>query len=158
MTLDGVIVDFNKFSRECIGIRPEDWELDKKLKRDFWKAVGRWTKEGNKFFEIMDPMPDAHILWDYIKEYHPVILSATGFVANGKYEKRAWVTKHLGGTAGGMALLVRSASDKAEYAAPNHILIDDRAKAIDPWVAAGGIGILHTSALDTIEQLKKLGV
>jgi hypothetical protein len=28
----------------------------------------------------------------------------------------------------------------------------------DEWRAAGGIGILHTSAADTIQQLKKLGL
>lgn len=156
--LDGVMVDFNKFAKDCIGIRPTDWELDKGIKRDFWKAVGKWVKDGKKFFEDMEPMADANILWGHIKKYHPTILSATGFVNNAKVEKRAWVTKHLGSTAGGMALLVRSASDKAQYAAPNHILIDDREKAIDPWVAAGGIGILHTSALETIKQLKKLGL
>ena len=49
-------------------------------------------------------------------------------------------------------------ADKHEYAAPNHILIDDRDKAILPWREAGGIGILHTSANDTIAQLKELGL
>ena len=44
------------------------------------------------------------------------------------------------------------------YAAPNHILIDDRESNIDQWRAAGGIGILHTSASNTIQQLKKLGL
>lgn len=106
----------------------------------------------------MDPMEDAFELWDHIKEYFPTILSATGHVPNAKEEKRDWVGRHLGDTTAGMALFVRSASDKAQYAAPNHILIDDRPKAIEPWIEAGGIGILHTSAADTIEQLKKLGI
>jgi len=35
---------------------------------------------------------------------------------------------------------------------------DDRESNIDQWRAAGGIGILHTSASDTIRQLKKLGL
>jgi len=35
-------------------------------------------------------------------------------------------------------------------------LIDDRQKNIDAWVEAGGIGIVHTSAANTIEQLKAL--
>jgi hypothetical protein len=47
---------------------------------------------------------------------------------------------------------------KAAYAKPNHILIDDREKSIQPWREAGGIGILHTSAADTISQLQKLGL
>jgi hypothetical protein len=47
---------------------------------------------------------------------------------------------------------------KAEYAEPNAILIDDQPKSIDPFIAAGGIGILHTSAANTIKELKKLGL
>ena len=42
--------------------------------------------------------------------------------------------------------LTRTARQKAAYAAPNHILIDDKMKAIKPWREAGGIGILHADA------------
>jgi len=38
------------------------------------------------------------------------------------------------------------------------ILIDDSIKKIDPWNANGGIGILHTSASNTISKLKELGL
>ena len=48
--------------------------------------------------------------------------------------------------------------NKKNYANANSILIDDMQKNIDQWRAAGGIGILHTSAASTIEQLKKLGL
>ena len=40
----------------------------------------------------------------------------------------------------------------------NAILIDDFASNIKRWEAAGGIGILHKNANDTIQQLKKLGL
>ena len=39
---------------------------------------------------------------------------------------------------------------------PN-ILIDDYMKNIREWEAAGGIGILHTDASSTINDLKKVG-
>ena len=42
--------------------------------------------------------------------------------------------------------------------APNHILIDDRLSNIEQWRSQGGIGILHTSAVNTIQQLKELGL
>jgi hypothetical protein len=106
----------------------------------------------------MDPMPDAFVLWDHIKKYGPIILSATGHVHTAPTEKREWVKRHLGITAAATAILVSSAADKARYATPGSILIDDRAKAIDPWIAAGGIGILHTSAEDTIAKLKEMGL
>jgi hypothetical protein len=37
-------------------------------------------------------------------------------------------------------------------------LIDDRADNIQRWKDAGGVGVLHTSAADTIQQLKELGL
>jgi len=58
----------------------------------------------------------------------------------------------------GVKLTLAQAYLKKNYAAPNHILIDDRESNIDQWRAAGGIGILHTSAAGTIQQLKKLGL
>ena len=53
-------------------------------------------------------------------------------------------------------IVVRKSPDKAQYAHPKAILIDDRMKSIEPWRAAGGIGILHTSAEDTIAQLQSI--
>ena len=43
---------------------------------------------------------------------------------------------------------------KHKYAAPNHVLIDDREDIIKDWEDKGGIGILHTSTKNTIECLK----
>ena len=52
--------------------------------------------------------------------------------------------------------MVSKSPDKAEYAHPYSILIDDREKSIDPWRTKGGIGILHTSAEETIAQLQAI--
>ena len=41
---------------------------------------------------------------------------------------------------------------------PEDILIDDREKTIREWRNLGGTGILHVSAEETLEELKKLGV
>ena len=154
--LDGVMVDFSQFCEDNIGHHPRDWELDRNVKKAFWKGVDKWVREGNPFFSAMNPMPDAHELWMHIAKYQPTILSATGHVKNADSEKRAWVHQHLGATV--PVILTFAALDKAKYAAKNHILIDDREKAIAPWRQHGGIGILHTSAHDTIQQLKALGL
>jgi hypothetical protein len=53
----------------------------------------------------------------------------------------------------GTQLILRSAKHKKDFAEPNAILIDDRKDNIDGWIDAGGIGILHTSAEETIEIL-----
>jgi hypothetical protein len=44
------------------------------------------------------------------------------------------------------------------FAGPERILIDDMEQTIREWNNAGGIGIHHTSASNTISQLKKLGL
>ena len=62
--------------------------------------------------------------------------------------------KHLPGT----KLILSPAKLKQKYAAPNHILIDDKPSNIEEWRSQGGIGILHTSATNTISQLKELGL
>ena len=49
--------------------------------------------------------------------------------------------------------------EKIQYCkGPEDILIDDYAKNIREWQAAGGTAILHTSAESTLEQLKELGI
>ena len=50
------------------------------------------------------------------------------------------------------------ASQKQQFSGENQILIDDRVDNIEQWKSKGGIGILHTSASDTIKQLKELGL
>ncbi len=155
--LDGVLVDFVKLARQWV----PGWEEDnvpgrsKKLDGQLWGRIGGRSKKGIAFWGQMDPMPDAMELWHYIKKYNPEILSATGHVGNPIPEKQEWVKKHLGDVP---VHLVQKAVLKAQYAAPGFVLIDDKRKAIDPWIAAGGIGILHTSAADTIRQLKELGL
>lgn len=56
--------------------------------------------------------------------------------------KAEWVEKQWGKW-GLQDLIICRAGDKQFFARPNHILVDDRQKNIDEWVAAGGIGILH---------------
>lgn len=48
------------------------------------------------------------------------------------------------------------AKDKQYHCEVGDILIDDSSINIEQWRARGGIGILHTSTDDTIEQLRKL--
>jgi len=153
--LDGVLVNFNKFAKEEFGIVVGD-EMDKQTSKDFWKKANKLTKDGKLFFGAMEPMDDAFVLWDYVKKYNPVILSATGNMKTAADEKREWVKRYLGDQFAKTAIFVKSAEDKCKYSASDSILIDDRSKAIDPWIDAGGIGVLHTSAKNTIRQLKEL--
>lgn len=157
---DGVLVDFEKRALELAGYAPDRDPQNKQLRRDFWKVVAQHVrKPGNTFFESMDKMQDADELYEYVKHHPHFILSATGnHFDSASNEKRNWVRKNYGHDLANYAIFVRDAKDKATYATPRRILIDDRRKAIDPWIEAGGIGILHKSASRTVAQLKELGI
>jgi hypothetical protein len=158
--MDGVICDFLHLANKITGMQMQEGDLDvadKGLKNEFWKRVINYVKTGQEFFGAMQPMPDAHVLWNYISRHPHFILTAAGTrIPNADPEKRAWIARHFSPTV--RVEVVDSAKAKSRFATPTTILIDDRAKAIDPWIVAGGIGILHTSAASTIAQLKKLGL
>ena len=157
--IDGVLSDFAGKVSEMLGEPLIDgkYDTDPEYKKRMWKAVGKYQKEGGELWYELDLMPDAMELWNYIKKYNPEILSAGGNPQHkAEGQKHRWIAKHFGPNV--KVNVTRLAADKAQYAAPNHILIDDKEKALGPWRAAGGIGILHTTAADTIRQLKDLGL
>ena len=150
--MDGVLTDFDKsFEKYSKGIPPREYE--KKFGKDgFWKLIDGEGKVG--FWVGMPWMEDAKQYWDYIKDYDVELLSSPSRSETSRLGKRLWVRNNMPG----IKLTLAQAYNKKNYAEPNHILIDDRESNIDQWRAAGGIGILHTSAADTIQQLKKLGL
>lgn len=163
--LDGVLAAFSKgMSKavyevygEVIAHNEDEYERNKEYQKKMWKACWEYQSRGGELWYELDLMPDAMDLWNYIKHHNPQILSATGhkkFGAEG--QKRRWVPEKFGD--GIVVNLTFSASEKAIYAAPNRILIDDKLKAINPWEEAGGIGVHHTSAVDSIRKLKALGI
>lgn len=156
--MDGVVADFVKGVMKIVpDYNDEQYLKDPKYIKLMWKIIGEYSASGGRLWAELDMMPDAMVLWNYISKYPTTeILSASGKPSYGAADqKHEWVNKHLGNV---KTNLVRQSKEKAGWAAPNHILIDDMPKSIDPWVAAGGIGILHTSAADTINKLKELGL
>lgn len=152
--LDGVMADLDKHVKEVTG--KTFLEL-RATGTGFTEFVKNEREQGNTVFDTLDKMPDADQLWNYIVKYEPTVLTATGWPQEkAAAEKIRWVHENLHGF--DEILYVTSGKDKRKYAAPNHILIDDRDKAILPWREAGGIGIRHTSAAETIRELQKLGL
>lgn len=47
--------------------------------------------------------------------------------------------------------------DKPRYAAPGHVLVDDRLKTREVWEAAGGDFVHHVNAAPSIAALERLG-
>ena len=156
--MDGVIADFVKGITKILDHKYDErrYKSDPRYRKQMWKAVADYSAKGGKLWLELPVMHDAMVLWNYIKDHNPEILSATGKPGYGADpQKREWIKTKI--DADVKVNLVRQAKEKATYAREGDILIDDQPKAIDPWVAAGGTGILHTSAAKTIEQLKKLG-
>ena len=147
--MDGVLVDFEKGYEDLTGQNIRGQHVSGGP--NFWDPI---TKAGAQFWIKLPWMADGKQLWEYIKQYTPVLLSAPSREESSKIGKYVWVKREMPGT----KLILRSAERKQEFATPQSILIDDRKDNIDRWKEAGGIGIYHTSAADTIQQLKKLGL
>ena len=147
--MDGVIVDFEGGYEDLTGrnIRGQHIKGD----AAFWQPI---SDAGEDFWVNLEWMKDGKQLWDYIKPYSPKLLSAPSREQSSRTGKEKWVAEHLPN----VPLLLKAADQKQLYASPKSILIDDRVDNIKRWNDAGGIGIHHTSASNTIEQLKKLGL
>lgn len=149
---DGVIADMNGYSKTVLGRTIEEFQP----KGKFWSAMQHHDKTVSKWFRSLPKMSDADALMSFLfgNFAHVKILTASGHVPHDvKEQKIEWYAEHYPNVE---CIVVRKSPDKAEYAHPKSVLIDDRSKSIDPWRAAGGIGILHTSAEDTILQLRTI--
>lgn len=147
--LDSVLVDFTKGYIDLTGKEPPSYE-SKFDKKEFWRPI---DKSGGEFWSNLEWMEDGHELWNFIAPYNPEILSSPSNSQTSVVGKEEWMIKNLPG----VKLNLEQSEKKQVYAEPNAILIDDRDTIIERWNNAGGIGILHTSAENTIKQLKELG-
>ena len=145
LDMDGVLADFNK----------------EYLKHDPQKADRKRFRSAvidDKIFEKLDFMPDTQELLNHVSKLHDVkieILTSMGthdpFQGNAaKEQKLTWLEKH---NIPYRANFVRSKSEKAQYATPTSILIDDSPGCIGPFIEKGGHGILHHKASETIRIL-----
>ena len=149
--MDGVVADFDTGVDEMIGGKFKD---------------ERWEELPDDFFYKLPPMKDAKRLWNFIGKLNPFMLTAIPTHKRGKIADRAgadkakWMLKHFNVEKNSMRAVSRR--DKKQFAKdgrdrrPN-ILIDDHEQNIAEFRKAGGIGIHHTSAANTIKQLKAIG-
>lgn len=141
--LDSVLVDFD---RGCYNIFKK---FPKEIPdRIMWPVMAK-TKD---FFYNLHFMPDGKELWNFVKEYDPSILTGCPWGNWGPEQKIRWVADKLGKD---IPIFTTMSKLKYQWSGENCILVDDRETARDPWEAVGGIFILHTTAEDSIKQLKK---
>ena len=149
--MDGVLADFEKGIKDLIGGKFSD---------------ARWNELPDDFFLQLEPMSDAQQLWDFIGNYNPFVLTDIQRSSRGPISKRAtedktrFMKRWFGVSSDKMYPVMRA--DKMRFAKdgrdgrPN-LLIDDHIKNIAQFSSAGGIGVRHTSASNTIKQLKEIG-
>ena len=156
--LDGVLADFIHGLNNLLNkdYSEEKYNSNPKYRKEMWDAVNEYSRKGGKLWAELKLMSDAKELWDYVEKYNPEILSSCGGDDGARKQKPIWVEQHFGKNI--KVNIVDKSILKYKHATPDSILIDDSKKSIDPWVAAGGIGILHTSTKNTINELKKLGL
>ena len=149
--MDGVVADFTTYTTNLLGhaFSDDDWDS---LPVDV--------------FLQLPPMADAHILWNYIKQFDPFMLTAVPRESRGPVAKRAWkdktrwMKKHFRLPSERMRIVLRK--NKKNFAKdgrdgrPN-LLIDDHLGNVREFKAAGGIGVHHIDARTTITKLKKIG-
>jgi hypothetical protein len=167
--MDGVLADFDKGYKDLTGMATH--HADTQGKTEFWKIFRDSLKEKGmsekEYWASLDWMPDGKKYWDYIKKYNPYVLTAPSVnfdaPADQRYspeynESMQGKTEWSQRLSNMRKMYFASAKNKVKFARPDSILIDDRKDTIDAWNSAGGIGIFHTSAEDTIKQLQDLGL
>lgn len=148
--MDGVIADFYKRYHDMFNIAPEDARYKEQFAGNFPKFIE--TQQ----FSTLDLMPDARELMNFLDglDITKEILSSTArddVYAEISMQKHRWLATH---NIIYKANFVPGKQHKYKYATPNSIIIDDTRSVIEDWNKAGGIGILHKNAKETIEILK----
>ena len=142
--MDGVLANFYGRVQELTGKKSPE-------KKELWAAVNKEPE----FFTNLDPFKDTvsfmNVLIDQGHNVH--ILTATGNnFSDVMAQKMKFFQKHCSLCPVDKIHFVKSGLDKTHYASPSSILIDDNEKVIEAWKAAGGIGILHNTARETINK------
>jgi 5'(3')-deoxyribonucleotidase len=147
---DGVLADFESTCSRMLGLKVWNTDEGHKLYDEHKREL-----TAKHMFRQMNPLPDAWKLVDYCMNsgIHTEILTAAGTVNRTivVQDKIDWIREHI--HPNWIVIPTFKGSQKAAFAHKKSVLIDDRSRNIDCWVEAGGIGILHKTADQTIKEL-----
>ena len=161
--MDGVLVNMDKGFKDISGgLSPKDYEA-KNGKHSFWTLVSKYPN----FWINLEPLPDAKILWNYIKNNFknpaPVILSAGDEQKNPTIgiQKEKWIRRHIDSKV--QVIIADKGINKPNYiiASPVstiHILLDDTQENIDAWKNSGDnrVGLPHKNAAESIKLIQDI--
>jgi hypothetical protein len=148
---DGVLLDFERLGRAILGMDTKLFEKTYGSKR-FWGELRDYRQNGKGFFECLELMSDAMVLFNAVKHTKPHILTGApgGTWAPEQKLRRAAVlfprTK----------VIVCLSRDKIRHIEkPGDFLVDDTLTHRHLWEDGGGVFIHHTSARESIAALQE---
>ena len=158
--MDGVLADFDRGVLELCGMEALDQETRSPAEDDLmWEAI----RKVDHFYDKLELMPGAKKMFDAVygtfgdcceiltgipKEKRGIVTAAE--------DKICWMKRILSDQ---VKVNVCYRAEKIEKCTgPETVLIDDLEKNIREWQDAGGTGILHRSAEETMKELKKRGI
>ena len=151
--MDGVLADFNTGVENLTGREFPNTDAGH---NDYDERKEELTNK--RLFRNLPPMPDMYDLIAYIRHTGLPweILTAAGVINRELvvFDKNEWIREYVSPSV--VVTCTMTGSQKGMFAIKGSVLIDDRKKNLEAWEKHGGIGILHTSAEDTIKQLKEL--
>jgi len=150
--LDGVLVDLVGGLAERLGKDLSDREIFNQEYRKFIKETNPWAL--SQFWAKLPQTKDCEKLWNAFKGYKPLILSSVSNCINAVYGKELWCFTNLE-IPSDRVFLSQNSADKALYASPKSLLIDDYDKNIERFRAAGGMAIHHTDTDKTIDLFNR---
>jgi len=151
---DGVLADFDSFAAEIMGMNPREFERQKGAGK-FWSEI----YSTQNFFTRLPKMHDADILVESVRHLNPIILTGTPRQGEDMWatkQKLAWRDIHFPD----LHMITCESKDKFLHHVPNkhNVIVDDWPQHKQVWEDNGGTFIVHTSAEDSLRQLRELGV
>jgi hypothetical protein len=154
LDMDGVLADFDAAAGHLLGTDDiHKWEFVHGPKA-FWRILDSFPN----FFGSLPLMPDALTLWNAVRKEEPIILTALPRVGASEVDrqKRDWARTKLPAHYE-VEVITCQTTEKPGYCNEGDVLVDDRAVNREAWEARGGKFILHTSAENSLQQLKAMG-
>lgn len=145
--MDGVISDFDKHFVDYFKKNHKEDLTDDQM----WELIHSYPT----FFRDLPLMPFARGLFEALKPYNPIILTACP-KANYQtvaIQKREWIREHFGDLT---VLPVTGGKNKSLFMhAPGDVLIDDFYSNIKAWRKLGGKGILFQNNEQALTELQE---
>lgn len=146
---DGVLANFDARAEEVFGEHPR--VAERRIGTpEFWRLL----RETDAFYAQLPLMPDARELFVAVEHLDPIILTGCPLGGWAEPQKHAWAAAHFPG----VRIITTMSVNKRDHMQPGDVLVDDYLKYRDLWEGAGGIFVHHTSAENSIADLRAIGV